>query len=362
MNPTRVISSEYMHWAKTRSQARFNLANSGVIGYSLRDLPVKIEDLEINGPSTYGYAPLQAAIAAKCGVTSENVVAANGASMANFLVMAATLAPGDEVLIEHPTYELLVSAARYLGAEVKRFPRRFADGFRIDAKVVERLTTPRTRLIVLTNLHNPSNALVDEETLRSLGEIARKVQANVMVGEIYLDSLFASAPRSAFYLGPEFVTTNSLTKIYGLSGLRCGWILAEPALATRIWRLNDLMANHQPHVAEQISCCALANLNRILARTRNLLDANHVVWRRFLETRGDLEACAFDHGTVSFPRLKYGEVDHLCDVLREQYDTTIVPGRFFEMPEHFRLGLGCDTAVFAAGIERLGKALDDMAS
>ncbi len=360
MSNSRVMSSEYMHWAKTRSHAKFNLANSGVIGYPLRELPVKIEDLEINGPSYYGYEPLQKALAAKCGATTENVVAANGASMANFMVLAATLAPGDEVLIEHPTYELLVSAAGYLGAEVKRFPRRFEDGFRIDPQQVESLITPRTRLIALTNLHNPSNAPVDEETLSALGDIALSAKARVMVGEIYLDAMFEQTPRSAFHLGSQFVVTNSLTKVYGLSGLRCGWILAEPGFAKTIWRLNDLMMNHPPHAAELLSCIALRNLDRILQRTRTMLEPNHAVWNRFLESCDDLEARRFEYGTVSFPRLKRGRVDDLCELLREKYDTTVVPGRFFEMPDHFRVGLGCAAETFVAGIERLGRALDEL--
>ena len=360
MSNARVMSSEYMYWARTRSQARFNLANSGVAGYPLAELPVRIEDLEINGPSTYGYEPLQKAIAAKCDVATENVVATNGASMGNFLALAATVEPGDEVLIEHPTYELLVSAARYLGANVKRFARRFEESFRIEPREVARLVTSRTRLIVLTNLHNPSSAPVKEETLKQLGEIARGANARVMVGEIYLDAMFEQTPRSSFHLGHEFITTNSLTKIYGLSGLRCGWILAEPDLATRIWRLNDLMTNNPAHAAERLSCIAMANLDRIGRRSRYLLDTNRALLNRFLEEREDVEAPRFEYGTVSFPRWRHGNVDELCDLLREQYETTVVPGRFFEMPEHFRLGLGCEIEVFAAGIERLGQALDEL--
>jgi len=349
-----------MYWARTSSQSRFNLANSGVAGYPLAGLPARIEDLEINGPSTYGYDPLQQALADKCGVGAENVVATNGASMGNFLALAATVQPGDEVLIEHPTYELLVSAARYLGAEVKRFPRRFGESFRIDPGDVERLVTARTRLIVLTNLHNPSSAPVDEVTLKRLGEIARGAKARVMVGEIYLDAMFAQTPRSAFHLGSEFITTSSLTKVYGLSGLRCGWILAEPDLATRIWRLNDLMANIPAHAAERLSCIALANLERLRERSKHLLDTNRRVLNQFLDEREDIEAPRFEYGTVSFPGWQHGSVDRLCELLREKYETTVVPGRFFEMPDHFRLGLGCDTEVFANGIERLGAAIDSL--
>lgn len=360
MSNARVMSSEYMHWAKTRSHAKFNLANSGVAGYPLADLPAKIEDLEINGPSYYGYEPLQKALAAKNEVDPDCVVAANGTSMANFLVLAATLEPGDEVLIEHPTYEILLSAARYLGAEVKRLSRPFADGFRLDPREVERSITLRTPLIVFTNLHNPSSALMDEETLKAVGEIARSVGARVLVDEVYLDAMFERAPRSAFHLGNEFVVTSSLTKVYGLSGLRCGWILAEPELATRIWRLNDLMANIPAHAAERLSCIALANLERIGDRARRMLEANRLVLNRFLDERDDLEAHRFAYGTVSFPRLKRGSVDEVCRLLREKYETTVVPGRFFEMPEHFRVGLGCAPEIFAAGIERLGRALDEL--
>jgi aspartate/methionine/tyrosine aminotransferase len=362
MSKARVMSSEYMQWAKTRSQATFSLSNSGVTGYPLAELPVKIEDLEINGPSNYGYEPLQRALAAKCNVTTENVVATNGASMGNFLVLAATVEPGDEVLIEHPTYELLVSAAQYLGADVKRFPRRFEEDFKIDVREVKRLATSRTRLIVLTNLHNPTSALLDEETLKELGEIASGANGRVMVGEIYLDAMFERTPRSSFHLGPQFVTTNSLTKVYGLSGLRCGWVLAEPELAKKIWRLNDLMANQPAHPAELLSCIALANLDQIAKRARGILDANHATFKRFLDQREDLEAPGFDYGTISFPRLKRGNVDELCHLLREKYETTIVPGRFFDMPQHFRIGLACEQEIFRWGIERLGHALDELRS
>lgn len=358
MKKERTISSDYLYWAKTSAHATYNLANSGVVGYPLAGLPARIEDLEINGPSYYGYEPLQKALAKKCEVDTACVVAANGASMANFLVLAATLEPGDEVLIEHPTYELLMNAAQYLGAEVKRFTRRFENNFDIDLDELSAAVTSGTRLIVLTNLHNPTSARVSEETLREIGAIAREADARVLVGEIYLDGLFDETPRSAFHLGPEFIVTNSLTKIYGLSGLRCGWILAEPELAQKIWRLNDLMTNIPAHAAERLSCIALAHLDRIRERSKRILSANHEAVSSFFAARADLEVANFPRGTVCFPRLRHGSVDPLCALLREKYDTTVVPGRFFGMPDHFRLGLGCEIDVFAEGIRRLGLALD----
>jgi aspartate/methionine/tyrosine aminotransferase len=360
MSARRVTSSPYQRWAKTRSQARFNLASSGVKNYPLAELPATLEDLELSGPSWYGYEPLQAALAAKCEAPPECVVAATGTSMANHLVMAALLGPGDEVLVELPTYELLVTVARYLGAEVRRLTRTFEEGFRVDAELLERSITARTRLIVLTNLHNPSGALADDDTLRRVGELARGVGAHVLVDEVYLDALFDEAPRSAFHLGEEFVVTSSLTKVYGLSGLRCGWVLARPELAERLWQLNDLFGVIPAHAAERLSCVALTHLDQIAVRARRLLETNGRLLRDFLNTRGDLEWTPHRFGTVSFPRLKEGSVDELCALLAGKYETSIVPGSFFEMPQHFRVGVGGDTDSLGEGLDRLGRALDEL--
>ena len=125
-----------MEWAKRESEARFNLAKSDLAPYPLAGLPVGIQDLEINGPSGYGYAPLNERLARKAGVAPECVVAATGTSMANHLALAAVVEPGDEVLIEHPTYELLLRTAEYLGATVRRFPRRFESGFAVEPDAV----------------------------------------------------------------------------------------------------------------------------------------------------------------------------------------------------------------------------------
>jgi aspartate/methionine/tyrosine aminotransferase len=358
----RVMSSAYMRWAKTHSQARFNLASSGLEPFPLAKLPVKIDNLELTGPSFYGYEPLQKALAKKCGVSPDCVVAATGTSMANHLAMAAALKPGDEALIEQPTYELLVSTAQYLGAEVKRFTRSFEDGFRLDPNEVARAASKRTRLIILTNLHNPSSALVRNEALKQLGKIAREVGARVLVDEVYLNALFDDAPPTAFHLGDEFITTNSLTKVYGLSGLRCGWVLAEPALAKKLWYLNDLFGVIPAHAAERLSCIALEHLDEIAAHARHLLETNRRLLNAFFNARDDLDWMPLEFGTVAFPRLKNGSVDAFCALLLEKYETSIVPGKFFDMPQHFRIGIGCETAMLAEALARLGKALFDISA
>src|SRR5215475_15490277 len=133
--------SDYMHWSKTQSRARFNLATSGVAAFPLRELPVDLRTLEINGASSYGYEPLQKAIATHQGIDPECVVESVGTSMANHLAMAAIIEPGDEVLIEHPAYGPILDVAHYLQANVKRFRRAEETGWAIDSEEVRRCTT-----------------------------------------------------------------------------------------------------------------------------------------------------------------------------------------------------------------------------
>lgn len=358
----REIRSAYLEWAKLRSAAKYNLATSGLDGFPLAQLPVRIEDLEISIGGSYGYPQLQDRLARKNGISPESVVAANGTSMANHLAMAALLEPGDEVLIEQPTYEPLLTVAAYLGAAVRRFPRRFEDEFQLDPREVERHMTPRTRLVVVTNLHNPSGARTTDSRLRLIGEIAQSRGAQVLVDEVYLDACFDPHAGSAFHLGHNFIVTSSLTKAFGLSGLRCGWVLAPPPLAERMWRMNDLFGVIPAHVAELLSVFALDNLKEIEAYARTRLQTNRPILQQFLGSRRDLKAIGADAGTIAFPQLASGKVDALCQLLREKYDTAVVPGRFFEMPDHFRIGIGGKTELLEEALKRLGKALDEIAA
>lgn len=353
-----VRGSSYMNWAKTSSMAKYNLATSGLGNLKLRELRVSLDDLEITDGG-YGYQPLIQLIGNRYRVATESIVTAAGTTFANHLAMAALIKPGDEVLFEHPAYEPMLAAARYLGAKVKRFSRTFENGFRILPEELETLASPSTRLIVITNLHNPSGVLIDESTLKQIGDIARRVGARVLVDEVYIETLFEEAPRTAFHLGKEFVVTSSLTKAFGLSGLRCGWIFAEPELARQMWLLNDLFAATAVHAGERLSVVAMQQLPELAERSKQLLDRNRRLLNEFLDTREDLEVIRPEFGTVMFPRVRRGTADELCRLLREKYETSVVPGSFFEMPAHFRVGIAGDTDVLKAGLERLGKALDE---
>ncbi len=349
--------SPYMEFAKLRSGARYNLATSGMDSLPLADLGLTIADLEINGDNPYGYLPLKQAIAARYRVPLECVVTATGTSMANYLALAASANPGERILVEEPTYEPILRTAEYLDFQIDRFRRDDTD-FSIDLADLERNLTPQTRLIVLCNLHNPSGQLTSDDTLRQIGELARASGAKVLVDEVYREMLWESVPQSAFHLDPEtFLSTNSLTKAYGLSGIRCGWILAAPEHAERMCRINDLHGSTPAHPTELIGARAFDHLAEIAAKQCTLLDANRLLLRDFLDSHPDLDCYRPAYGTMVAPRLKKGSVDELAELFRNKFNGSFVPGRFFESPDRLRLGVGLPTSQISDSLHQLSLCL-----
>ncbi|MGQ0660604.1 aminotransferase class I/II-fold pyridoxal phosphate-dependent enzyme, partial [Sphingosinicella sp.] len=181
----RAMQSEYMYWAKNQAPVRYPLGSSEVPHFRLDQFPIDVADLELDGASRYRYPPLREAIARRNDVTPNRVVMADGTSMANMLALSALIAPGDEVVAETPAYEPMIAAASHCGATIRSFVRKAPD-FSIDPAAVEQAVTDRTRLILLTNLHNPTSNLADETVLREIGDIAERADAFVLIDEVYL--------------------------------------------------------------------------------------------------------------------------------------------------------------------------------
>jgi aspartate/methionine/tyrosine aminotransferase len=347
-----------MEWAKKRPEAKFDLAGSNVLACSLEDLEGARDALSLTGRNDEGYAPLIEAIAERYGVSPEQVTTGQGTSGANFQVFAALLSPGDEVVVERPGYDPLVGSARLLGAKIVRFDRDPSMGYSIDPDRIRAVVTSRTRLIVLTSPHNPTGAMLGVPELKEVGRIAESAGAHVLVDEVYLDAADATV-RPAAALAEVFISTSSLTKSYGLAALRCGWSLSSRSTAVRIHRARDVIDGTGSIVTERLARLAFAQLDRLHARATSLLSENRAILRAFLQSRDELECFDPGAGTVVFPRLRgVDDTSRFADRLLAERDTAIVPGRFFEAPGHFRLGIGCKPDTLRSGLNALGQALN----
>jgi aspartate/methionine/tyrosine aminotransferase len=348
----------YMEWAKTRAAAEFDLAGSNILACALDDLPGARAAVDLTGANDNGYQPLVEAIGARYGVSPELVTTAGGTAGANFFVLAALLEPGDEVLVERPGYDPLMGAARLLGARTIRFDRPFESGFALDPDRVRHALTPRTKVILITSPHNPSGVAVDPAALDEIGTIAERAGAHVVVDEVYKDVTDDRTPPAAAR-GGVFATTSSLTKSYGLSSLRAGWVIASPALTYRARRARDVVDGTGSIVAERLAALAFQQLDALTARARAILARNKALADAFLKSRSDLE-WAPSAGTIVFPRIQgVADAGPFVDRLMRERRTALGPGAFFDAPAHFRLGYGGDMETIRAGLARLAAALDE---
>ncbi len=360
----------YLRWAKSLPAAEINLARSGIVHCPPSLLGLRPADIVANLPVKYGYGPLKEAIARRYRVTTEQVfTVSGGTTFANWIACVAALgdAPArsiGEVILERPTYEQVLRIPESLGCRVRRLDRRFEDGFAIDLDRFASLVNPKTRLAIVTNLQNPTGARIDVATLQTMASILDRVGAYLLVDEVYLECLFGStsaSTASCVHAGGNVITTSSLTKAYGLDGLRAGWILGPRAVIDRIIVVHNIVANNGVAPGERLALAAFRHMRAINGRSHAFLDRNLERVRRFLDREPRLSAHVPDGGSLLFPRLPAGiDADALANHLRDRYSTLVVPGRFFEAPRHIRISFGIPPARLARGLANISHAMDDL--
>ena len=361
----RIPDVDYIRWAKTLPAAAIDLARSSVEPCPSRLLGVRGVPLAVNDSAHDGYAPFVDALAERYRVSRDRVfTVSGGASLANWIACAIALEGahrGDEIILERPTYEPLLRIAHATGLRVRRLERRFAEGFDVNVEQFQRLVNRRTRLAIFTNLHNPSGARLAPATLRGLARALDAVGARLLIDEVYLECLFTDRTASSVHAGSNVLVTNSLTKAYGLAGLRAGWILGPRALVQRAWRAQDLWSNNNVTPAEQLAASALSSLSGIRRHTHRHLAANRARVVRFLRDEPRIAAHLPAGGTVICLRLPNGvDEDRLAAHMLRRYSTLIVPGRFFEAPHCVRIGLSGAPRLLERGLANLTAALDDL--
>jgi len=184
-------------------------------------------------------------------------------------------------------------------------------------------------------------------------------RVHVLIDEIYLD--FLEGQETSFSLADNVIVISSLTKVYGLGDLRCGWILCRPPLVGKLRRIIDYIDVEGVFIGEQISAENFPQLDSLRKKTKPLLEENRSILRRFIQEEEKLSWVEPHGGAVCFPRIESNtNGDKLAAILSEKYETSIVPGSFFEEPRHFRLGFGLNPQTLIQGLENIKMALKEI--
>ena len=358
-----IVRAPYMNWAKTRPATEFDLAASNMLACSIDELEGAREALQLTATNDEGYAPLKESIGKLYGATADRVMNGIGTSGANFFVIAAHITAGDVVLMESPGYDPLAGAVRLMGGVVGTFKRRAEDGFAIDPEAIRHALTPKTKLVIVTSPHNPSGVPMDRVRLEALDRISAETGVLILVDEAYLDiaRLLQKDPEKfprAAAVSERLISTSSLTKSYGLNGLRCGWAVVPPGMALKLRRTRDVIDGVGSAPADRLAALAFAQLPKFAERAAKHVQGNLNIVKGFLAGQPRLELVTPLDATIVFPRLKdIANSDAFCERAASQFGVTVVPGRFFDAPAHIRISVAGPTEPLTRGLERLGAAL-----
>lgn len=352
----------YMEWAKeVPPRARWRLSASGMNAPPADALgtPPGWAETMAEADLAYGNRRLDEAIAVTYGVDPANVLVTGGTSEANFVALAAILRSGDRVAVETPVYEPLLAACRALGARVVPVRRDPGRGFEPDRDDVFAALRAGARAVVLTRLHNPSGADLAPGLLAELAEACSASGSVLLLDEVYRDWLGAAAGPVAAVLGPSAITTASLTKVYGLGGLRVGWVLAAPSLVSRMRTVRDHLEVVSPSPSLAWALRAFARLDALRVRAVHHAEEGRDLVASLVAGRPDLAWTPPAGGLCGAVRLSDGWDDRdFAASLLAAGDTVVVPGSFFQLPGWIRVGWGEDAAHTREALRRLGAHLD----
>ncbi len=315
-------------------------------------------DLRLGYTESLGHPLLRREIASLYDtVDPDEVVVFSGAEEAIFAVANVHLRPGDHAIVVWPAYQSLHEVARASGADVTLHELRAADGWAIDVDAMRRQVTPRTRLIVVNAPHNPTGALPDAATYRAVAEIAAEAGAILLSDEVYRFLELDPADRlpAGADAGAHGVSIGVMSKSFALAGLRIGWLAShDRALLDAAARFKDYTTICASAPAEILALIALRARDRVLARSRAIVDANLALLDGFFARQtGQFAWVRPRGGSIAFPEL-LGDtpVDRFVEELLEAEGVLLAPGSIFGHPgNHVRLGFG--RTDLSAGLERL---------
>jgi aspartate/methionine/tyrosine aminotransferase len=291
------------------------------------------------------------------------VIVTPGAAAALFIVATSILQPGDHVVVARPNYATNVETPRAIGADVGYLDLTYEEGWQVDPARIVELMTPRTKLVSLTSPHNPTGAVMSEAVLRDVIALVEGSGARLLLDETYREMTFGEPLPVAASLSPLAISVSSLSKTYGLPGIRIGWLLTrDRELRERFLSAKEQILITNSVLDEAIALEALSRRPSWLPAIRERIDAALSRTRGWIASDPSFEWIEPAGGVVGFPRIRPEvevDVDRFYRVLLEEYGTVVGPGHWFEQSRrHFRLGYGWpQSSELEAGLAGLSQAV-----
>ncbi len=338
--PIEIESPEQMGY----ENVKFNLTESSFTDARFEDLNLDLKGLVLCYGDHRGSPKLRALVAEDAGVHPDDVLITAGAAPALFIIATSLLEKGDRILVEHPNYATNIVTPRAIGARVDKIALKFESGFRPDFDEIRRMISPRTKYVSVTVPHNPTGTVLTRGELAELVKIVARKKTLLLVDETYRDMAFGEPPPVAASLSPRVISVSSLSKTYGLPGIRIGWLICrDKKLMNTFLAAKEQIMLCGSVVDEEIAARYLAHRKKHLPAVKKEIRAKFGILKSWFGAQSDLEWVEPSGGVVSFPRIRDPRVnpDRFYRVLNERYKTFVGPGHWFETDRRYmRIGFG----------------------
>jgi aspartate/methionine/tyrosine aminotransferase len=344
---------------------KFNLAESSVTDVPFRDLGINLDDLVLAYGDHLGRPELRALISRDSpNLRPDDVLLTVGAASALFIVNTALLKPGDHAVIAFPNYATNLETPFAIGADVTRLELRFEDGWKLDLDALERAIKPETKLVSLTNPHNPTGATISNDDLEHIIQIIERSNAILLMDETYRDMNFASPPPLAASLSERAISISSLSKSYGLPGIRLGWLICrDRRLFETFLAAKEQIFISSSLVDEEIAFQAMQGREKLLEGFRAHIRTNFTAMKSWMNAQDVLEWVETTGGCVSFPRINSDirlNLEQFHHKLLHDLGTAVGPGHWFGFDDRYmRVGFGWPTLEgVQSGLDCILKAVE----
>ena len=347
-------------WLDTyETRAQYELAETDAKPFTLEelnqlnpgeDLLQKLLKMKIGYNPTMGSDSLRNKIANLYGAdtTSKNILVTTGAIEADFLLSTVLVNRGDKVIALWPAYQALYSTAEACGAQLEFWKLSAENYFQPDLETLSSMIDHQTKLLVLNIPNNPTGAVINEQQLRTILQWAEEYDFYVLCDEVYHELIyqFGIVPPYARSLSKRAISVGSMSKAYGLSGLRLGWIAGPESIIQQCWSYKDYTSISNSPISDYLAQFSLDNFNQISKRNHSIIIRNRETLKKWFEEHGNyFNYYLPEAGVLCFPGLKNIPISskELALELFNKKSLLVVPGECFSIPNHLRIGFGGDT-------------------
>jgi aspartate/methionine/tyrosine aminotransferase len=353
--------------SKWENTVQYNLSESGVHPLLLSELighgADRIEQLlatELNYPQVNGTVELRDTIAGLYnGATLDNVLVTVGAAEANYIAVQALLEPGDEIAIMLPNYMQIWGIAKNQGLNIRPFHLVEGNNWAPDLNELREAVTEKTKLIAVCTPNNPTGSILTEKEMDAVVAEAERVGAWVLADEVYAGSERLAEHETPSFFGryDKVVAIGSMSKAYGLPGLRIGWALGPERTLEEMWMRHEYVTISTTVLSNKLAEIALSPevRPRILNRTRSFVRETYAVFEQWMrEHEGVFSAVPPQAAAIAFVRYQLDiNSTEFIERLRKEKSVLIVPGDHFGMDRFLRISYGRPNDYLSAALGRI---------